>query len=187
MNESLESVTSETMPLSLVSESPRQFETITCSRCGGSGHYSYCQSYGTTCFKCAGSKRVYTKRGRAAVDYFNSLRSKPLKDFVVGDLMYNESGPLNKGGFSRVTESKADAYNAGYWTVSTEAMGYSGNPNTLRKVGLSKERKQELLSQAYDYQETLTKTGTPRKAKLSRPIAWNPDARAKTEVLSSVL
>lgn len=27
----------------------------TCSRCGGSGHYSYCDMYGTRCFKCAGS------------------------------------------------------------------------------------------------------------------------------------
>jgi hypothetical protein len=26
-----------------------------CTRCGGSGHYSYCQMHGTTCFKCGGS------------------------------------------------------------------------------------------------------------------------------------
>ncbi len=25
-----------------------------CGRCGGSGHYSYCPMYGTTCFKCMG-------------------------------------------------------------------------------------------------------------------------------------
>jgi len=27
-----------------------------CSRCGGSGNYSRCAMYGTTCFKCRGSK-----------------------------------------------------------------------------------------------------------------------------------
>jgi hypothetical protein len=27
----------------------------TCTRCGGSGEYSYCQSHGTRCFKCGGS------------------------------------------------------------------------------------------------------------------------------------
>ena len=27
---------------------------VTCTRCGGSGHYSRCASYGTTCFKCSG-------------------------------------------------------------------------------------------------------------------------------------
>ncbi len=26
-----------------------------CSRCGGSGHFSRCQMYGTTCFKCRGN------------------------------------------------------------------------------------------------------------------------------------
>lgn len=28
--------------------------TVECSRCGGSGNYSYCPSHGTTCFKCGG-------------------------------------------------------------------------------------------------------------------------------------
>jgi hypothetical protein len=27
-----------------------------CTRCGGSGHYSYCERFGTTCFKCDGNK-----------------------------------------------------------------------------------------------------------------------------------
>ncbi|GHV06463.1 hypothetical protein FACS1894217_05190 [Clostridia bacterium] len=30
----------------------------TCSRCGGSGHYSYNQIDGTRCFKCGGKKTV---------------------------------------------------------------------------------------------------------------------------------
>ncbi len=30
----------------------------TCGRCGGGGSYSYCQTYGTTCFGCSGSGRV---------------------------------------------------------------------------------------------------------------------------------
>lgn len=35
-------------------------ETV-CSRCGGGGHYSYCQMYGTRCFQCGGSGKVATK------------------------------------------------------------------------------------------------------------------------------
>lgn len=31
---------------------------VTCGRCGGTGHYSYCQMYGTTCFECHGNKTV---------------------------------------------------------------------------------------------------------------------------------
>ena len=29
---------------------------VTCSRCGGDGNYSYCQTYGTRCFQCAGRR-----------------------------------------------------------------------------------------------------------------------------------
>jgi hypothetical protein len=35
--------------------------TTECSRCGGSGHYSYCQMYGTTCFGCSGSGKMVVK------------------------------------------------------------------------------------------------------------------------------
>lgn len=31
--------------------------TTECSRCGGSGQYSFCPQYGTTCFKCQGTGR----------------------------------------------------------------------------------------------------------------------------------
>lgn len=48
---------------------------VTCSRCGGSGHYSYCERYGTSCFKCEGNKmtlpRRITKRWKADVAAFN--------------------------------------------------------------------------------------------------------------------
>jgi len=36
-------------------------ESVTCGRCGGSGHYSYCQMWGTVCFECKGAKRVAEK------------------------------------------------------------------------------------------------------------------------------
>lgn len=36
-------------------------EGQTCSRCCGGGHYSYCQMYGTTCFKCGGRGTVAPK------------------------------------------------------------------------------------------------------------------------------
>lgn len=37
----------------------------TCTRCGGGGHYSYNQMYGTTCFKCHGSGYQDTKPTKA--------------------------------------------------------------------------------------------------------------------------
>lgn len=42
--------------------------TRPCSRCGGSGHYSYCQMYGTRCFKCGGSgKEPCTPKGQKKI------------------------------------------------------------------------------------------------------------------------
>ena len=143
----------------------RSFETATCTRCGGTGSHSYCQMYGTTCFGCGGAGRKYTKRGQAAVDYFNSLRSKPLKDFVVGDFFYMDACFNIKGGWGKVTESAVDNLNPGYWHISSERGGYAGPENAVRKFGLGKAEKKALLEKAYDYQDSLTKQGTVSKSK----------------------
>jgi DnaJ-class molecular chaperone len=54
------------------------FEHVTCSRCGGSGHYSFNLMYGTVCFKCHGRGWCYTKRGAAA----NTNTLQEAKDIV---------------------------------------------------------------------------------------------------------
>lgn len=64
-----------------------RFERETCSRCGGTGHYSYCQMYGTTCFKCAGRKEVLSKRGELASAYLSQLRSIRMDEVKVGDIV----------------------------------------------------------------------------------------------------
>lgn len=66
---------------------PKALETETCSRCGGSGSYSWCQMYGSVCFKCRGRKVVFTKRGAAANAYLIALRSKPAAEVKVGDVV----------------------------------------------------------------------------------------------------
>jgi hypothetical protein len=43
-----------------------QYAMESCSRCGGSGSYSYCQMHGSVCFKCSGRKRVLTRAGAKA-------------------------------------------------------------------------------------------------------------------------
>src|SRR6187551_1555971 len=73
------------------------FENETCSRCGGCGQYSYCQMYGTRCFKCGGDGVTLTKRGKAAQLWFNAKKKKPAKDVKVGDRIVFDGTP----GFSR--------------------------------------------------------------------------------------
>lgn len=64
------------------------FESATCGRCGGSGNYSYNMMHGTRCYGCSGRGYVLTKRGRAAQNFLNDLRIKPVEDIKVGDLVY---------------------------------------------------------------------------------------------------
>jgi hypothetical protein len=62
-------------------------EMVTCSRCCGSGHYSYNAMTGTRCFKCHGKKEVLTKRGSLTNQFIKSLRSSEVSnaDLKVGD------------------------------------------------------------------------------------------------------
>ena len=62
-------------------------ETTTCSRCGGSGRYSYNMRDGDRCYGCAGKGVKYTKRANVALDLFRTLREQPFDSFTVGDLV----------------------------------------------------------------------------------------------------
>ena len=161
-----------------------EFESETCSRCGGSGHYSYCQMYGTTCFKCRGRKRVYTKRGAAAALYLESLRKKPAREFQPGDLLYMEGIPgFTKSKFYKVLslrlKTAAERYAEGArgatidgvekqlhdsLEIEMEGYGWEGSPDEMLRKGCTAEEKAATLKQALAYQATLTKMGKPRKA-----------------------
>jgi hypothetical protein len=52
------------------------FETEPCSRCGGTGQHSYCQMYGTTCFKCQGSGKQWTRKDKPLAMAVQSARSE---------------------------------------------------------------------------------------------------------------
>jgi hypothetical protein len=61
------------------------FETQVCTRCHGSGKYSFCLDYGDKCFKCAGSGHILTKRGAAAKAYYETLCTIPAAQVKIGD------------------------------------------------------------------------------------------------------
>jgi hypothetical protein len=53
------------------------FETENCSRCGGTGEYSYNPMDGRRCFKCAGGRFQFTRKHSAmARDLMNAIRSQ---------------------------------------------------------------------------------------------------------------
>lgn len=74
----------------------RGFPIQTCSRCGGSGSYSYCTMYGDRCFKCSGTGVVHTARAaRAYADWQDALRRQcrpTVADLAVGDVVRQSKG-----------------------------------------------------------------------------------------------
>lgn len=165
-------------------QQPRRFETTTCTRCGGSGRYSYCQMHGSTCFKCGSSGRQYTARGAAAAAWLTARKTKKAKDVEFGEWVSLPGVP----GFSRPTyftlERTYTRLNSGSYSVTREfgpetvyckhlylegtspageTLGIGTFPDADVRIIVTKARARELLTEALDYQDTLTKAGTPRK------------------------
>lgn len=158
----------------------RKLETETCGRCGGSGHYSYCQMYGTRCFKCGGGKVVYTKRGAAARKYLETLRCKPARELKVGDRI--KAGAVTMGGTPYdqwvVIKAITTGVQTGSSLIGGEMVAYRRegldietdkvvlccvDPDAPIRFAQTNAQKAETLRLALDYQDTLTKAGTPRK------------------------
>lgn len=152
-----------------------KFETETCSRCQGTGEYSFCLSYGRRCFKCAGSKVVYTKKGKAALDYLNILLTKKVKDVQIGDRIrvisftnggqeYRYFAPITRiedGG--RATSNGKD-YQMVSLITSHSKFGESGlsiSPDA--NIIVKSADYTDLVKKALEYQDTLTKMGKPKK------------------------
>lgn len=143
----------------------RQFllENVTCSRCGGSGKFSWCQMHGSTCFKCWGAGVTLTKKGAAAQAWLNAQKRKPGAEVKVGETILIEGIP----GFS-----------ASFWAKVTEvaegcnitAVGKNGQSQVLNgwgeqsvRVAQTKERLAELRVEALAFQANLTQAGTVKK------------------------
>lgn len=152
------------------------FECVECSRCGGSGHYSFNLMYGTRCFKCAGNKLTYTKRGAVARERYESHFQVRIDELEVGMKIKTDHGiatvtevrPWQDGDGGQINKAtgKADAeVNADKWQVSTTRIGYSGfkGDHTFRRVATDRNEMIAALTDALDYQSRLTKTGTERK------------------------
>lgn len=143
-----------------MSQRSTRFEHVTCSRCGGCGHYSYCPMYGTRCFKCGGAGWVLTKRGQAAYNMFAESLNVPAGELVVGDLLHHDGFFTGRAGFHRITEIEHDGERV---VLHTAACVHHDFPTSMVRKGWSAEDKSAKLEAALAYQATLTKAGTPRK------------------------
>lgn len=67
------------------------YEREACSRCGGSGRYSYCAMYGDMCFGCSGKGKQLSRAGeraRAALQaFYTEHYTRPATELTPGDFM----------------------------------------------------------------------------------------------------
>lgn len=167
------------------------FETKPCSRCGGSGHYSYCYSHGTKCFGCGGRGWQYTKRGAEAQRFFADSLCVPASDVqpgmkiripglagivgtkwllverIVADVHRSKAHDADEWTETPAVQILGQARKSGSDWTNTEDYGYGVSADTLVRVEQTADEKRAKVAAALAYQETLTKTGTPRKRSAS--------------------
>jgi len=149
-----------------------RLERETCSRCGGGGSYSWCQSHGSRCFKCGGKGEVLTKRGHAANLYLRSLMTVSVASLEPGDVVRVDgmtAGCQMYTCWATVTEVRDEPDNVNGHTVVVVTKDKFGGcehhkqPTATLQVRFDVEKRREHLAEALKYQAGLTKAGKRRK------------------------
>lgn len=128
-----------------------RFDRVVCSRCGGTGHHSYNQVSGTTCFKCGGAKEVFTARGLKQRNLFLERTSVKAGDLKLGDR-------VNMHGFGKFTikemhtQIKSTSSDGGKtWEPSLcfsgDKLGYSCTPECVIQLVLPAAEHNKILAE----------------------------------------
>jgi len=155
------------------------FENTPCTRCGGSGHYSWNQMTGSRCFKCNGAGVTLTKRGAAAQSYYRLLMSKRYCDLVPGDKIQDTGVPgMIAGGWREVISTERfidrawrhDGEEVSRPAIKVEAKGWgmaNAEPEGMVRVACTREEKIQARDMALAFQARLTKQGKlPKREKV---------------------
>jgi hypothetical protein len=147
------------------------FETETCSRCGGCGEYSHCEMYGKTCFKCHGKGRTLTKRAAVAVAWASQQNLIPAATVEVGMRVKALGVTITVRTIEPGCQSKSMVN--GVWIDNPQHLSFRGvehgfqvQPDTMVQVIRSHEDQIAQRLAAIEYQNSLTKAGTPRKRQM---------------------
>jgi hypothetical protein len=139
------------------------YETQTCTRCGGGGMYGPRSVYGGRCFKCGGTGATYTKRGAATREFARRILHTTVDGIRPGDKVFYQgftAGTFNQPSrWVTVDEVSSD----GIQGHDKTGMAYNLLGNSEHQVAIDIEIRVALAKLAAEYQESLTKTGKPRK------------------------
>ena len=145
------------------------YETETCTRCAGSGHFSYNRMTGTRCFKCGGEKITYTKRGAAALAFAKSLANRKVETICIGEVVLFGNGgrltvvstAIEKSGVSTKNQETGEWVPMMQINLTGPKFTKSFYVGDTVRVPLTTAQADEVIA----YQENLTKAGKPRKQK----------------------
>lgn len=152
------------------------FDHKPCTRCGGSGRYSFNMMHGSVCYGCGGKGQVLTKKGRAAQNFLNNLRSRKAGELMVGEVILSEG--FNCGSYSEPNKwcqileihhaATGQEFGISNSTIPhvkiiTDKMSYTCPADTLIRKAFSGEEKKAQCQAALEFQATLTQAGTVRK------------------------
>ena len=142
------------------------FESQTCTRCHGCGEYSYCQRFGSVCFKCNGKGVCLTKRGQVAQSFYRESLCIEAAEIKLGDKILDENRWHTVEEIT--TENlacKTDGVERVYKYISFKCKNFISNAseNSQIRICHTVADKKEKIKLALDFQATLTKQGKPRK------------------------
>jgi DnaJ-class molecular chaperone len=167
-----------------------EIETTTCTRCCGTGQYSWCSAHGSRCFKCGGSGKALTKRGAATNAFIKSLRSTEtiVSELKVGDYVK----PAGENKFRKILSISEPSQNSSYkdfeasakaghdvWVpITAVTIAFDGAKYSVRQsIGSTMLRHNNLDDLAtwkigMEFQATLSKTGKATKKTSAEGIAF---------------
>lgn len=154
------------------------FDHKSCGRCGGSGRYSFNLMHGSVCYGCGGKGQVLTKKGRAAQNFLDDLRSRKAGEMKVGDIILYEG--FSCGSYSQ--SSKWEAITEIITAPSGQDFGISPGTgphvkiittgssltcpaDTIVRKGFTGEEKDAQRKAALEFQATLTLEGKVKKVR----------------------
>jgi hypothetical protein len=146
------------------------FEIKTCSRCGGSGQFSYNQIHGSKCYGCAGCGKQYTGRGKLVKKFWDDLCKIDPATVTVGQRIDTGMAKFTVASVDGLVKGGAWLKPDGTWEpsmhhqfTSTSGKQYTAQAGYPVKLIPQGEERERMLAQALAYQDSLTKDGKPRK------------------------
>ena len=153
------------------------FETETCTRCGGCGEYSFNLMHGTRCFRCGGKGWTFTTRGAEARRMFLTFVSKSVSEFKAGEWMREVVGMGAAEAFFKIESIAPSARTGMIDGVETKTydlvlvrngqrMTANCYAHEIKRFLPTAEYRDEMLAIAMDYQRKLGKNGKVLKKHL---------------------